>query len=164
MAEEQEKPKMNIKKILTIGFVALNFLVVSSGAYLTYAGTLGYKTASVANEKLDKELVEFRKSLEEEPILYTMETFNTNLDGLPRRFIRVEMNVEMYNKEGFEELVTLGGESKDAITRILNSKKFADIETVQGKLHLKNEMISHINDSLKRGVVKNIYFSKFQVQ
>ena len=154
----------NVGKILQLVFIVVNLVVMGGGAFLVYSGTLGHKTKSMLEEELNQELVEFRKSLEETPVLYSMETFNTNLEGLPRRFVRLEMSVEMYNKEGFEELVTLGGESRDAITRILNSKKFEEIESVQGKLFLKNEVIDHLNEALERGVVKNIYFTKFQVQ
>lgn len=166
MAEEtvQEKPKFDIRKILKLVFVVLNCAVVGGGAYLAFMGTLGHQTPKAFEEELNRDLVEFRKQLEEPPVLYSMDTFNTNLDGLPRRFVRIDLSVEMFNKEGFEELVTLGGESRDAITRILNSKKYEEIETVQGKLHLKNEVIAHLNDALKRGVVKNVYFTKFQVQ
>ena len=167
MAEENEvaaKPAINFKKILAIAFVVVNFVTLGGGAYLVYAGTLGHKSTVAKEEELNRELIEFRKSLEVAPVVYTMDAFNTNLEGLPRRFIRVEMSVEMYDKEGFEELVTLGGQSRDAINRILNSKKFDELETVQGKLKLKNEISSHLNEALKRGVVKNVYFTKFQVQ
>jgi len=167
MAEEKEaaaKPAINFKKILAIAFVAVNFITLGGGAYLVYAGTLGHESAIAKEADLNSELIEFRKSLEVAPVIYTMDAFNTNLEGLPRRFVRVEMSVEMYDKEGFEELVTLGGQSRDAINRILNGKKFDELETVQGKLKLKNQISSHLNEALKRGVVKNIYFTKFQVQ
>jgi flagellar FliL protein len=166
MAEEAqvEKPKLDIKKLLALVFILVNFTTVGGGAYLVYAGTLGYKTPAATEAELNKELIEFRKTLDEPAIMYSMEPYNTNLEGLPRRFIRVEMSVEMYDKEGFEELVTLGGQSRDAVTRILNAKKFDELETVQGKLQLKNEIMGHLNDVLKKGVVKNIYFTKFQVQ
>lgn len=166
MAEGQEeaKPKIDIKKILSLVFLVANLVVVGGGAYLVYAGTLGHKTAKATEEELNAEMIELRKTLEEPSIYYSMEPLNTNLDGLPRRFVRLEMSVEMYDKEGFEELVSLGGESRDAIMRILNAKKFNELETVQGKLHLKNEVVAHLNEALKRGVVKNVYFTKFQVQ
>jgi flagellar FliL protein len=168
MAEEKEKaaekPPMNLKKMLSIMFAVVNCVVVGGGTYMAYAGTLGFRTPKALEEDLNREMVEFRKSQEEPAILYAMDPFNTNLEGLPRRFIRVELSVEMYDKEGFEELVTLGGQGRDAIIRILNGKHFDDIETVQGKLQLKNDIISYLNDSLKRGVVKNVFFTKFQVQ
>jgi flagellar FliL protein len=162
--DEQAKPALNIKKILTWAFAVVNLVVVGGGAYLVYAGTLGHRSPAAYESDLNSELVDFRKLLDEQPVMYTMDAFNTNLEGLPRRFVRAEVSVEMYDKEGFEELVTLGGQSRDAITRILNSKKFDEIETVQGKLQLKNDIISHLNEALKRGVVKNIYFTKLQVQ
>jgi flagellar basal body-associated protein FliL len=166
MAEEvtKTKPKFEIQKILKIVFVVVNFVVVGGGAYLAYMGTLGHKSRTALEEELNRDMIEFRKILDEPPVIYSMDTFNTNLDGLPRRFVRIDMSVEMYNKEGFEELVTLGGESRDAITRILNSKKYEEIETVQGKLSLKNEVVAHLNGALAHGVVKNVYFTKFQVQ
>jgi flagellar FliL protein len=167
MAEEKAesaKPPVNVKKILSLLFAVVNMVVVGGGAYLVYASTLGHKTPAALDEDLNKEMVEFRKTLDEPAIMYNMDSFNTNLEGLPRRFVRVEMSVEMHNKEGFEELVTLGGQGRDAIMRILNGKHFEDIDSVQGKLKLKNDIIAYLNDNLKRGVVKNVYFTKFQVQ
>jgi flagellar FliL protein len=167
MAEEnagQAKPKLDLKKMLSIVFVLVNLGGVGFGAYLVYNATLGHQQSIKTEEELNKEMVELREFLNQEPIFYSMDAFTTNLDGLPRRFVKVEMAVEMYDKEGFEELVTLGGESRDSIVRILNSKKFNDVESLQGKLHLKNEIIAHLNDALERGVVKNIYFNNFHIQ
>ncbi|OFZ12429.1 MAG: hypothetical protein A2Z20_06700 [Bdellovibrionales bacterium RBG_16_40_8] len=163
-SEGGEKSKKNIKKILSLLFIVVNFAAVGGGAYLAYAGTLGHETPLTSDGDLKKQFDRLRQELEEPAVFYSMEPYNTNLEGLPRRFVRVEMSVEMYDKEGFEELVILGGESRDVITRILNGKKFEDLETVQGKLQLKNEVVTHLNDALKRGVVKNVYFTKFQVQ
>jgi len=70
----------------------------------------------------------------------------------------------MYDQEGFEELVTMGGQAQDAIMRIVNAKRLAQIDHVQGKLKLKTEVVAKLNDLMSRGVVKNVYFTKFQVQ
>lgn len=164
MADETEKPKGNSKKLLILIFAVINLLTVGGGAYLAYAGTLGYRTPAMVEADLNRGMSQFQKSLEKPPIIYTMAPFNTNLDGLPRRFIRVQVAVQMYSQGGFEELVTLGGRGRDAILRILNSKRFDDINSVQGKLQLKNDIIAYLNKSLHHGVVKNVYFTKFQVQ
>lgn len=167
MADSESKPAkpgMDFKKIATLGFIVLNLIVTGGGAYLVYAGTLGYQP-KVANERELASIHEnLQKELEVSPILYTMETINTNLEGLPRKFVRLEVNVEMYNQDGFEELFREDGKARDALMRILNGKRLEDIETVQGKLHLKNEIAGQLNDLLHRGVVKNVYFTKFQVQ
>lgn len=164
MAEEAaEQPKSN-GKMMGIVFMVVNLLVTGGGAFLVFASTIGYTAPTISDEALNQELEEFRKSLQTEPVVYNMETLTTNLDGLPRRMIRLEVNVEMLDEEGFEEVMSLGGQSRDAIVRIMNGKKYQDLSTVQGKLHLKNEIISMLNSSMKRGVAKNVYFSKFVIQ
>jgi flagellar FliL protein len=93
-----------------------------------------------------------------------MAPFNTNLDGVPRRLIRVELSLEMMDEEGYEEVIGIVPQARDSIMRILNSKTFSDIESVQGKLHLKNQVVADLNASLRKGVVKNVYFNELVVQ
>ena len=50
------------------------------------------------------------------------------------------------------------------VIRVMNSMRFDQIESVQGKLKLKNEIIASLNSVLENGVVKNVYFSDFVVQ
>ena len=168
MAEEEKteapKEKKDYSKVLSLAFAGLNMMVILGGAFLVFSSTIGYKSPSAGEEQLNKELVEFRKKLEENSVLFTMPEFNTNLDGLPRRLVRVEISLEMLDENGFEEVVSQGAEPRDAIIKVLNGKKQHQLETVQGKLHLKNEIIAAVNDRLKMGVVKNVYFSQFIVQ
>lgn len=166
MSEENNQPSSggSIKKILLMAFVVINFITVGGGAYLVYGATLGYQPKVVSEKELAEILDKTRAELQGEPVFYTLETFNTNLNGLPRKFIRLEVNVEMYSREGFEELITNEMIARDSVMHILNGKTFGDLETVQGKLHLKNEIVASLNELLQRGVVKNVYFTKFQVQ
>jgi flagellar protein FliL len=157
-------PKRDIKKIIAMAYVAMNLGAMGVGSYLVFASTIGYQSPLATSLELDREISAFRKTLLERPMLYTLETFNTNLDGLPRRLIRVEMNLEMLDAEGFEEIINLGAKGRDTIVRIINGKTYEDIETLQGKLHLKNDIITHLNKELSQGVVKNVYFSDFVVQ
>lgn len=151
-------------KFLTIGFLVLNLLGVSAGAYLTFVSTIGYQPPKVSEEELNKELLEFEKSLRKDPVMYQLETFNTNLNGVPKRMIRIQLNLEMMDAEGFEEVMDLGAGTRDAIVKILNSTSFYEIESVQGKLQLKNQIITQLNSALRQGVVRNVYFSDFVVQ
>ncbi len=165
MAEEQSaKPPKDIKKLLTFAFMGINVLVLGAGAYLVYMATLGVKPKSLSNEQAEREIASFEKTLHGEPVMYTMSPFNTNLDGVPRRLIRLELSLEMMDEEGYEEVIGISPQARDAIMRILQSKSFTDVETVQGKLHLKNQIVAELNTSLKKGVVKNAYFSELVVQ
>ena len=161
---EEKANKKDLGKLMGIMFAALNLLVLSGGAFLVYSSTLGYSTKVVGEEELNKELVQFREKLQANSVLFTMPEFNTNLDGIPRRLINIELSLEMLDENGFEEVVTQGAEPRDAIMKVLNGKKYHQLETVQGKLRLKNQIIAGVNARLKRGVVKNVYFSKFIIQ
>lgn len=165
MADEAPvKPPRDFKKILTYAFMAVNLIVLGVGTYLVYMSTLGFKPKSLSNEQATREIAAFEETLRGEPVLYGMQPFNTNLDGVPRRLIRLELSLEMMDDEGYEEVIGITPQARDSIMRILNSKSFTDVETVQGKLHLKNQIVAELNSSLKKGVVKNVYFSELVVQ
>lgn len=167
MAEDKEapaKPKRDLGKLMGFAFAGLNLAGLGVGAFMVFSTTIGYTPPSQKDAELTREIAAFEEKLKQGPVMYTLDTFNTNLSGVPRRLIRVEMNLEMLNEEGFEEVFKLGAGSRDAIVRILNAKQFDDVESVQGKLQLKNEIITQINGYLDKGVVKNVYFSNFVVE
>ena len=165
--ESQSKPKKSIvgKLILPL-FAVLNFAVVGGGGYLAYMGTLGFQYPSVREPAAVSELKKERAADNgaSSRVQYTMPVFTVNLAGTPRRLIRVEMTFEMLDKEGFEEIVRNSPRARDEIVRILNSKSFDDVETIQGKLMLKDQIAVTLNQSLKAGVVKDIYFNDFIIQ
>ena len=132
---------MDIKLLMSLGFAVLNLVVVGSGAFMVYSATLGFHYPEEREETAMEALQKERKGSDDlEPVLYTMDKFTVNLAGTPRRMIRLEMSLEMLDKEGFEEVVRLGSEARDAIVKVLSQKEFTDIETIQGKLFLKDEI------------------------
>jgi flagellar FliL protein len=157
-------PPKDMKKLMGFAFMGLNLLVLGAGAYLVFASTIGIEDKKTSNAQAERELASFEQSLRGEPVLYTMAPFNTNLEGLPRRLVRLELSLEMMDEEGYEEVIGIVPQARDSIMRILNSKTFSDVETVQGKLHLKNQIVADLNTTLKKGVVKNVYFSELVVQ
>ena len=162
--KEFKTPSRDFKKILTYLFMALNLCVLGAGSYLVYVSTLGVQHKSVSNDEAEREIASFEEKLRGDPVLYAMSPFNTNLDGVPRRLIRLELALEMMDEEGYEEVIGINPQARDSIMRILNGKTFSDVETVQGKLHLKNQIVAELNGALKKGVVKNVYFSELVVQ
>lgn len=164
MADEEKKEEKDLGKIVGLAIAVLDVVAMGTGLFLIYISTIGYEKPSVSEAELNKEIIEFQKSIRNNPIMYTMDTFNTNLEGVPRRFLRVQVSLEMLDEEGYEEVIGLGAEARDSIVKILNTKKFTDLDSVQGKLHLKNQITAQINGFLQRGVVKNVYFSDFVVQ
>lgn len=162
------KPKVNIvakiTKLLPLLFFVFNLAVSGAGLYFVFLATVGWKYPAITEEQEAEHLPEMREKRDNSPIVYTLDKFTVNLDGTPKRIIQTEISLEMLDEKGFEEVVTLGAQARDAIVRLLNAKSFTDIETIQGKLFLKDQIALTLNGLLKKGVVKGVYFSNFVVQ
>lgn len=166
-AENAPKKNLNMGLILKIAFAVLNLGITGGGGYLVYASTLGWKSPTITEEDLvTAEEKEAASKLKLDPFIYTMDKFTVNLDDKPQRTIRIEVNLEMLGKDGFEEVINTENRAKarDKIVRVLNSKNFSELETIQGKLFLKDKIAMEMNSLLKQGVVKDVYFSEFVVE
>lgn len=164
MADAAPTQSGKLNKLLMPLFIALNLTVMVGGSFLIYKSTVGYKAPSVMEQELYDKYMKFKTSHENKPVVYTMEPFNVNLDGLPRRIIRLQVNLEMLDEEGFEEIISMGAEARDSIMSLIGGKNFSDVETVQGKLTLKDQIATLLNQRMKKGVIKDVFFSDFVVQ
>ncbi|MEQ1722573.1 MAG: flagellar basal body-associated FliL family protein, partial [Pseudobdellovibrio sp.] len=86
-----------------------------------------------------------------------------NLSGMPKRTIRLQVNLDMISPVAFQEIMDFDNRAKarDKIVRILNEKTFDDLETIQGKLFLKDKIVAEVNQVLDKGLVKDVYFTDF---
>ncbi len=152
MAEEKETSPKKSKSSLIIVII-----VVILGA----GGFFGCKKgdeakASRANSKKDQV-----------SIVYPLKSFIVNLMGKSRlgnRYLKVTIQLEI----GFEEdkaiIDKLKPQLRDTILLILSNQTFDDIKTMEGKLELKQVLLSRINNVLDGEIVKQIYFTEFVVQ
>lgn len=168
-AAEAPKKSINVKAIAMAAFAVVNLAVSGTGAYLVYVSTLAYEAPSIREE----ELAQVRKLASESgsaetdlPLIYTMEKMTVNLAGEPKRLMQIEVNLEMLNKEGFEEVMDIERRAKvrDRLMTVLSEQTFADIEPIQGKLFLKDRIARELNGILDKGIVKAIFFSELVVQ
>ena len=114
MAEKKEEKKaekkpLNVMLIIQMAFSVVNLVVIGGGAYLVYSSTIGWHPPVVSEAHLAsvKEKDEHgggggSSSETAGPLLYTMDKFTVNLGGEPKRTIRIEVNLEMLGKDGFE--------------------------------------------------------------
>jgi flagellar FliL protein len=104
-------------------------------------------------------------SLTEVGLMYPLDTFTVNLlSESGRRYLKVEINLEIEGEELSPELDTKKPVFRDIIIRILSSKSLEEISTIKGKEKLKEQIVEELNMRLKDGKVKNIYFTDFVVQ
>lgn len=168
-SDKPEKKPLNVKGILTGVLAVMNLTFVGGGLYLVFASTLGFVPPSIKEAEL-KQLREIASAAMEatpdEPLIYTMEKITVNLTGEPARKVRVEVNVELLNPIGFAEIMESDRRAKvrDAVMSLLGAQTFANVESIQGKLFLKDHIANDLNHILDQGVVKAVYFSEFIVQ
>lgn len=151
-----------MKKIISAVLISLNLVVLGLGTYWVYLSTLGYESPSITEKNL-REPSSLKEKFSQAPMVYTMDKFVVNLAGLPKRTIRVQVNLDMIGPEAFQEIMDLENRAKarDKIVRILNEKSFDDLESIQGKLFLKDKIVEEVNHVLDKGLVKDVYFTDF---
>lgn len=165
--DQAAKPKgPGLAKLMGPLFALVNLAVTGGGAYLVYAATLGWINPEITEDMAKQELEVKTEAAEAHPYIFTMEKFTVNLDGEPRRAIRIEVNLELLAKDGYEEIISDDNRvrARDQIVKILGDKNFSQLETIQGKLFLKDEITVALNTILDQGVVKDVFFSDFVVQ
>jgi flagellar protein FliL len=167
-AQAENKKKLDTGLILQVVFAVLNLAVVGGGAFMVYSSTLGWESPKITEQQLEdaKDDVDDSKLTDASPLIYTMDKLTVNLLGDPKRLVRVEVNLEMLGKEGFEEIIDIDNRARarDKIISILNKKEFSEVESLQGKLFLKDQITNELNTMLVEGVVKDVYFTEFVVQ
>ncbi len=164
--EEKKQSKLPVQKILTALFVVINLGITGFGSYLVYASTMGWKAPTLTEASIQVDPSFLFNEENAVPYVYTMDKFTVNLTGEPRRTVRLEVNLHMLGRDAFEEVMLTDNRARvrDRIVRLLNEKNFSEIESIQGKLFLKDKIAMEVNTILNKGVVKDVYFTDFVVQ
>ena len=154
--------KETVKKILMGLLVAVNVSVLGVGTYWVYISTIGYDYPKVTESSL-REPASLKEKFGDTPMIYTMDKFTANLAGVPKRTIRLQVNLDMISPLAFQEIMDFEyrAKARDRIVRILNEKTVDELESIQGKLFLKDKIVSEVNQILDRGLVKDVYFTDF---
>lgn len=92
-------------------------------------------------------------------------TVTVNLtDPSGTRYLRVGMEVEVSSPDAIADIQNQNARIRDAIIILLSSKTYAELATADGKIQVKNEVASRLNQILGSPKVVRIYFTEFVVQ
>lgn len=157
--------KQKLQLIFNSLLILLNFCGLGTGAYWVYSSTIGYESPYIVEETLRKP-ASLSESIENGLNVYTMDKFLVNLSGQPQRQILLQVNLDMLNAQSFTEIMDSEktARARDRIIRLLNDKSYSDLETIQGKLFLKDKIVEEVNKVLRVGLVKDVYFTDFVVR
>lgn len=97
--------------------------------------------------------------------IFPMEPFIVNIyDGQELRYLKVKVEMEMANPAIKPELEGRLAPIRDAILVVLTTKTLQDIQDVQGKNQLREEILVSVSKIIAQGKVTKIYFTDFVVQ
>jgi flagellar protein FliL len=171
--EGGEKKKSKLLLIIIIAVLVLVLIIggvvaaLMMGNHETEAETSQESKTEVATDGAEKATKSnhSNKALTEVGIMFPLDTFTVNLlSESGRRYLKVQITLEMEGKELSPELEEKKAVFRDIIIRILSSKSLEEISTIKGKETLKEQIVSELNTRLKDGKIENIYFTDFVVQ
>lgn len=97
--------------------------------------------------------------------IYHLETLIVNLaDKGGRRYLRVTMDTELTDADVTYKIDERLPIVKDAVLKILSTRTFDSINSIEGKNALRDEIIASLNEILKKESITNLYFTEFVVQ
>jgi flagellar FliL protein len=182
MADEDAKQEFKEPKsgdtaknpLLTI-LLVVNAILMGVIAYFQYDAHVKEANRPSIRDVIKAEMVTAEKEKEEEEatgeaqeedgILFPLTGFTANLaqgDG-PRRFIRLQAVLKFSKNSNEEEFKARKPQIRDTIISILNSKRPDDLQKIEGKTYLKEEIKAAINTYLVDGHVIDVYYVGFQI-
>lgn len=97
--------------------------------------------------------------------VFAMEPFIVNIyDGQELRYLKVKVEMEMANPAVKPELDGRLAAMRDAILVVLTSKTLQDVQDIQGKNQLREEILTAVSKIVAQGKVTKVYFTDFVVQ
>lgn len=79
------------------------------------------------------------------------------------RYLKVGFDVELSTKDSAQALDEQKARIRDSIIILLSSKTYADLASTEGKLKVKNEIATRLNQILGVPRVVQIYFNEFVI-
>lgn len=97
--------------------------------------------------------------------VFPLEPFIVNIyDGQELRYLRVKVEFETATADAKSEIEMRQAALRDAILVLLTTKTLQDIQDLQGKNQLRDEIMTVVNKILPPGKVSKVYFTDFVVQ
>lgn len=152
-AEKDQAPKKSKLKLIIIGVVVL---LIGAGGFFGYSN---YKKGK--NEKTEA------NKTEKVSIICPINSFVVNLldkQNVGKRYLKVTIQLEVGKEEDKLLIENHNPQLRDTILLLLSSQTLKEINTMEGKLELKQALLSRMKQILGDGVVRRIYFTEFVVQ
>jgi flagellar FliL protein len=170
-SEGQAPPKMEgLKKWIVLGAVALVLLGGGTAAGYLVGARNGPPPAppGTADSAPAAAAVPAAGSVagkEQIGPMVNIDSFIVNiLDDQGSRYLKAAITIEVDGKPGVDEIGIRLPQLRDAILLHVGNKTFQELNDLQGKLQLRAELVTRLNQILQKGKIQKIYFTDFVVQ
>jgi len=164
-ASEGAAPQQKSNLVLIIIAVVLVLVLAIVGVVVVMlAGGSDEPQNSGAPQTIKEKPMKIMDAMEVGP-MFPLDTFTVNLlSDSGRRYLKVQMNLELDGEELAAELESKTAVIRDVVIRLLSSKTLEEISTAKGKDKLKEQIVNQMNLRLRDGNIRNVYFTEFVVQ
>jgi flagellar FliL protein len=150
--------------LILVGVILVLMIGIGAGLFLMWGKISSLGTETQAPPKPEESIAEEQQVSGPGP-LFDMKTLIVNLaDTEANRYLRVTMNLELSSDAVQTEMEKRLPQVRDTIIKILTTRTFEEINTIKGKIALRDEIISKVNSYFTSGSIVNIYFTEFIVQ
>jgi len=161
--KEKIQPKKSFLKFIILGVIVL---VLGAGGYAGWNFFVKGKKEEIKKEtRISKSRPKSKK--QELRIAHPLDAFIVNLTdkaGLGKRYLKATIILEVGSEEDKKMLESHKPQLRDTILLLLSSQSINEVNTMEGKIELKQILVSKINQVLGEGIVHRLYFTEFVVQ
>lgn len=165
-AKSEESSGMDKKKLFIIIGAAAAAVIVIVVAILMFTGNgKGKEAKEEGGHGAKAESAEGGAHGPAAEAVYPLEPFIVNIyDGQEIRYLKVKVEFGLASPEAKAELDPRQAPLRDAILVLLTTKTLQDIQDMQGKNQLREEILAAVNSIIPAGKVQKVFFTDFVVQ
>ncbi|ABQ28346.1 flagellar basal body-associated FliL family protein [Geotalea uraniireducens] len=151
------------KLIIIVGGVILAVVVIAVAVLLMSKDGKAEKVAKAPEAKSEKKGEGGEKGTSS--TVYPLDPFIVNIyDGQEIRYLKIKVEFEMAGPEVKPEIDARQSALRDAILVLLTTKTMREVQDLQGKNQLRDEILATTGKILSVGRVTKVYFTDFVVQ
>jgi len=160
-AKSQDAPAKDNKKLFIMIGAAVIAVAILGAAAMFFLGGKSEKKPAQESAKTEAKGGEGAAAATS----YPLEPFIVNIyDGQEIRYLKLKVEFELANAQAKPELDAKVAPLRDAILILLTTKTMQEIQDLQGKNQLREQILGAVNKIVPPGKVTKIYFTDFVVQ
>lgn len=168
MAElEKDAPPKDKKKLFIIIGAAVSALLVIGVAGWLFVGPSKAEKGPAQEKGKSEAKAEGGKAGEgaAASTTYPLEPFIVNIyDGQEIRYLKVKVEFELANPQAKGDLDVKVAPLRDAILILLTTKTMQEVQDLQGKNQLREQILAAVSKIIPPSKVTKVYFTDFVVQ